>query len=71
MIIFSYSLPCIYLYLFVLCIEIFNITKNPLDTNYKKREKVYHIVIQSVAIILTIIAVGIGDTHAVDSAYCV
>ena len=68
-ILFSYSDALIFWYLFSLCLEIYKITQNPLDTKYDKRATIYHISNQIIAVILTIIALIFESTYSVDSTY--
>ena len=68
-ILFAYSDALIFWYLFSLCLEIYKITKNPLDTKYDKRANIYHISNQIIAVILTIITMIFESTYSVDSTY--
>ena len=43
------------LYLFALCNEIYAIAKNPLESKYNKRANVFHIVNQTICVLLVIL----------------
>ena len=61
-----YSYWLMICYNFSLCYEIYSIVKNPLDTNYNKRANIYHILSQTIPIIIAILWIFLGGFYYVD-----